>query len=55
MKLMSEEGLNFIVAGALLSISLNPLAFNVVGRWIKTKQLNETRTGTAIESKNSHS
>ena len=32
MKLLPPEGQNYIVAGALLSIVLNPLAFGVVGR-----------------------
>jgi CPA2 family monovalent cation:H+ antiporter-2 len=32
LKLLPPEGQNYIVAGALLSIVLNPLAFGVVGR-----------------------
>ena len=32
MKLLPPQGQNYIVAGALLSIVLNPLAFGVVGR-----------------------
>jgi monovalent cation:H+ antiporter-2, CPA2 family len=32
MKLLPPEGQNYIVAGALLSIVLNPLVFAVVGR-----------------------
>ncbi len=39
LRLMPEEGLNLIVAGALLSITLNPLAFFVVSRWTKKETL----------------
>lgn len=54
MELMSEEGLNLIVAGALLSIILNPLAFFVVRHWTKTETLSEPSVGVSIESQRAH-
>lgn len=49
MKLLPEEGRDLILAGALLSIVVNPMVFAVLGRWRSRVKGSVAETPTSLE------